>query len=213
MRVIKYVFNTCVFYVDDVQERMTLSLSNDPATTQSVLEDTVRWAPNDAYEQTVGRPEYGGRARQVGPKVTPVRGMCFSYRARSQGGPSEGTSRDFMAIHARNMAEMETMLRAERERNDALEQRMRQFEAFMTSMGSSHVCPGAQQFSPANVGSTSSINSASTGMIHIVYTTKLFLICFNHLFKFTYNIIYFNCFYYLQVMRQRLIRCRLLDDG
>jgi hypothetical protein len=72
------------------------------------------------------------------------------------------------------MAEMQTMLRAERERNDVLEQRMRQFEAFMSSMGVSHACLGAQQSSPANVGSTSSVNSASAGMIHIVYTTKLF---------------------------------------
>jgi hypothetical protein len=121
------------------------------------------------------------------------------------------------------MAKIEAMLRAERERSDALEQRMRQFdaleqrmqefEAFMTSMGSSHVCPGAQQSSPANVCSTSSISSASAGMIHIVYTTKLFLICFHYLFKFVYNFIYFNCFYYLQVMRQRLVCCRLLDDG
>ncbi|XP_062170444.1 uncharacterized protein LOC133876174 [Alnus glutinosa] len=57
------------------------------------------------------------------------------------------------------MAEMQTMLRAERERNDVLEQRMRQFEAFMASMRVSHV----QQSSPANVGSTSSVNSASAG--------------------------------------------------
>jgi hypothetical protein len=72
----------------------------------------------------------------------------------------------------------------------------------MTSMGSSHVCPVAQQSSSANIGSTSFVRSASAGMIHIVYTTKLFLICFHYLFKFAYNIIYFNCFYYLQVMRQ-----------
>jgi len=84
------------------------------------------------------------------------------------------------------MAEMEAMLRAEREGNDALEhrmqqfdsieQRMRQFEAFMTSMGQSHLCPSAQQSSPGNGGSTSSVRSASAGMIHTLYTTKLFLI-------------------------------------
>jgi hypothetical protein len=50
MRVLKYILNSCVFYVDDVQERMTQNLSSDPATTQSVSEDTVRWAPNDVYE-------------------------------------------------------------------------------------------------------------------------------------------------------------------
>jgi hypothetical protein len=110
------------------------------------------------------------------------------------------------------MAEMQAMLRAEQERNDALKQGMRQFEAFMSSMGVSQACVGAQS-SPANVGSTSSVTSASVGMIHIVYTTKLILIFFHYLFKFVYNIIYFNCFYYLQVIRQRLVRCRLLDDG
>jgi len=94
MRVIKYVFNTYVFYVDDVHERMTQGLSSDPAAKQSVSEDTVRWAPNDVYKHEVTRPEYAGRVRQVEPNVTPVRGTCFSYRARSQGGPSEGISRD-----------------------------------------------------------------------------------------------------------------------
>jgi hypothetical protein len=93
---------------------MTQGLSSDLATTQSVSEDMVRWAPNDTFEQEVGRPEYAGRVRQAGPNVTPVHGTCFSYRARSQGGPSEATSRDW-AVHARRMAEMETMLWAERE--------------------------------------------------------------------------------------------------
>jgi len=105
------------------------------------------------------------------------------------------------------------MLCAERKRNDVLEQRMRQFEAFMSSMGVSHGTVGAQQSSPANVGSTSSVSSASAGMIHIVYTTKLFSICFHYLFKFAFTYIYFNCFYYLQVMRQRSVHCRLHDDG
>jgi hypothetical protein len=200
---------------------MTHSLSSDPAATQSVSADTVRWAPNDAYEQAVGRPEYARRVQQVGPNVTPVRGTCFSYRSRSQGGPSEGTSRDW-AKHARKMEEMQAELRAERERNDALEQcmrqfdameqRMRQFEVFMSSMGVSQLCLGAQS-SPANVGSTSSVSSASAGMIYIVYMTKLILICFHYPFKFASNIMYFNCLYYLQVMRQRLVCCRLLDDG
>lgn len=67
----------------------------------------------------------------------------------------------------------------------------------MSSMEVSQACIGAQQSSPANVGSTSSISIASAGMIYIGYTTKLFLICFHYLFKFAYNIIYFNCFYYL----------------
>jgi hypothetical protein len=171
----------------------------------------VRWAPNEAYEQAVGRPEYAGRVRQVGPNVTPVRGACFSYRPRSQGGPSEGTSRDW-AEHARKMEEIQAELRAERERNDALDQRMRQFEVFMSSMGVSQPCLGAQP-SPTNVGNTSSVSSASGGMIYIVYRTKLISICFHYPFNFASNIIYFNCLYYLQVMRQRLVRCRLLNDG
>jgi hypothetical protein len=138
------LFNIWVFHIDDVQERMTQSLSSDPAATQSVSADTMHWAPNDAYEQAVGRPEYAGRVRHVGLNITPVRGTCFSYRPRSQGGPSEGTSRDW-AEHAQKMEEIQTELRAERERNDALEQRMRQFDAmeqrmrqfevFMSSMG------------------------------------------------------------------------------
>jgi hypothetical protein len=73
---------------------MTQSLSSDPAATQSVSADTVRWAPNDAYEQAVWRPKYAGRVRQVGLNVTPVRGTRFSYRPRLQEGPSQGTSRD-----------------------------------------------------------------------------------------------------------------------
>jgi hypothetical protein len=80
------------------------------------------------------------------------------------------------------MEEIQAELQAERERNDALEQRMqqfdtmeqrmRQFEVFMSSMGVSQPCLGAQS-SPAHVGSTSSVISASAGMIYIVYRTKL----------------------------------------
>jgi hypothetical protein len=77
------LFNTCILYVDDVQERITQGLSSDPTATQSVSGDTVHSAPNDVYEQAVGRPEYVGRVRQVGPNVTPVCGTCFSYRSSS----------------------------------------------------------------------------------------------------------------------------------
>jgi hypothetical protein len=141
--------------------------------------DTVRWAPGDAYEQAVGRPEYAGRVRQVGPNVTPVRGTCFSYRGRTRGGPAEGTSQDWAA---HKIAELEGIVRAERERADSMEQRIRQiddmeqrmrhFEAFMSSTGLSFVCPGAQQSSPAHVGSTSSVSSAPAGMVHIMYTLR-----------------------------------------
>ncbi|XP_062172833.1 uncharacterized protein LOC133878319 [Alnus glutinosa] len=68
---------------------------------------------------------------------------------------------------------LEGIVRAERERADsmeqrirqfdAMEQRMRQFGAFMSSIGLSFVCPGAQQSSPAHVGSTSSVSSAPAG--------------------------------------------------
>jgi hypothetical protein len=52
--------------------------------------------------------------------------------------------------------------------NDVLEQRIRQLEAFYSSVGVSHVTPGAQQSPPAHGGSTSSVSSASTSMINIV---------------------------------------------
>jgi hypothetical protein len=48
--------------------------------------------------------------------------------------------------------------------------RMRQFEAFMSSMGVSPGTVGAQQSSPTNVGSTSAVSSASAGMLCIVST-------------------------------------------
>jgi hypothetical protein len=114
------LFNICVFYVDDVQERMTQNLSIDPAATQSVSQDMVRWAPNNVYKQAIRRPEYAGRVLQVRSNVTPVRGTCFSYRFRSQGAPLEGTSQA-LAGHAREVADLRAELRAERERNDDLE--------------------------------------------------------------------------------------------
>jgi hypothetical protein len=128
------LLNICVFYVDDVQERMAQNLFIDPAATQSVSQDTVRWAPIDTYEQAIGRPAYAGRVRQVGPNVTPVCGTCFAYKSRSQGAPSNGMSQA-LAEHAREVANLRAELRAERERNDILEQCMRGFEAFMASHG------------------------------------------------------------------------------
>jgi len=115
MHVINYILTICVFYVHEVQERMTQNLSSDPVATQSVSEDTVCWAPNDAYEQALGRLEYAGRVWQVGPNVTPVRGMCFSYQAPSQGGSSQCTSRG-CSIHDSRMATMETLLQAKTQR-------------------------------------------------------------------------------------------------
>jgi hypothetical protein len=154
---------------------MTQSLSSDPAATRCVGHQTTR-----TNRRLGGLSTRGGFGR-FGLNVTPVRGTCFSYRPRSQGGPSEGTSRDW-AEYAQKMEEIQAELQAERERNDALEQRMqqfdtmeqrmRQFEVFMSSMGVSQPCLGAQS-SPAHVGSTSSVISASAGMIYIVYRTKL----------------------------------------
>jgi hypothetical protein len=63
---------------------------------------------------------------------------------------------------------METLLRAQIERNGALEQHMRHFEAMLTSIGVSHTSPNAQQSPPPNEGGTSSVSSASAGMITIV---------------------------------------------
>jgi hypothetical protein len=88
----------------------------------------------------------------------------------SQGAPLEGTSQA-LAEHAWEVADLRVELCAERERNNILEQCKRQFVASMSSMGVSHGTVGAQQSSPANVGSTSSVNSVSACMIHIVYTT------------------------------------------
>jgi hypothetical protein len=135
MHVINHILTTCVFYVDDVQEKITQGQPNDPVATQSISEDTMRWAPNDAYEQVLGKPEYTGRDRQVGPNVTPVRRTCFSYRTRSQGGSSQCTSRGCSA-HDCRVATMETLLQAQTARNDVLEQRMRHLKAVLTSIGS-----------------------------------------------------------------------------
>jgi hypothetical protein len=63
---------------------------------------------------------------------------------------------------------METLQQAQIERNDTLEQRMRHLEAVLTSIRVSHASPGAQQPSPANGGTMSSVSSASANMINIV---------------------------------------------
>jgi hypothetical protein len=73
---------------------------------------------------------------------------------------------------------MEVLLRAQTERNETLEQRMRHFEmleqrmrhfeSVLISMGVLHTSPSAQQSPPPNGGSTSFVGSASVGMITIV---------------------------------------------
>jgi hypothetical protein len=44
---------------------MTQSIPNDLAA-KSVSEDTVCWAPNDAYEQALGKLEYAGGLCKLG---------------------------------------------------------------------------------------------------------------------------------------------------
>jgi hypothetical protein len=64
------------------------------------------------------------------------------------------------------MEEIQAELQAERERNDALEQRMQQFDTMEQRMRQFEVFM-------SSMGSTSSVISASAGMIYIVYRTKL----------------------------------------
>jgi hypothetical protein len=146
---------------------MTQSILNDLAATQSVTLDAVRWAPNDAYKEVLGKPEYAGRVWQVGPNVCPVRGTSYSYRTRSQAGPSQSTSQS-CSIHEDRIATMEILLRVQTDRNEDLEQRMRHFKAILASMGALHTSPVGQQSPPPNRGGTSSVGSASAGMFTIV---------------------------------------------
>ena len=60
-------------------------IPNDPVTSSSVTEGTIRWAPNDAFSQAFGnKPEYASRVRQVGPNILPVRGSIHTYYTLSQ---------------------------------------------------------------------------------------------------------------------------------
>jgi hypothetical protein len=93
-----------------VQEKMTQSIPNDPTAMQSVTEGTMRWALNDAYEQTLGKPEYAGRVQQVGPNILPVWGTSYSYRTPSQLRPSWCTSQS-CSVHEDRIATMEILLR------------------------------------------------------------------------------------------------------
>jgi hypothetical protein len=77
------------------------------------------------------------------------------------------------------VADLRAELRAEREKNDILEQCMRGFEAFMASHGTR----GAQQGSPVNVSSTSSVNYFKFLFINchtlriVLYIVSVFIIC------------------------------------
>jgi hypothetical protein len=60
-------------------------ISNDLATSSSVIKGIVRWAPNDAYAQALeNKPEYVGRVRQVGLNILTVWGSIHSYYTSSQ---------------------------------------------------------------------------------------------------------------------------------
>jgi hypothetical protein len=64
---------------------------------------------------------------------------------------------------------MEILLRAQNDRNDTLEQRMRHFESILASTGALHTSPVARHSLQHNGGSTSSVvGSVSAGMITIV---------------------------------------------
>jgi hypothetical protein len=63
---------------------------------------------------------------------------------------------------------MKTSLQAQTQRNDAFEQRLRELEAVLTSIGVSHASLGAQQSPLANGGSTLYVSSASASMINTV---------------------------------------------
>jgi hypothetical protein len=65
---------------------MTQSLSSDPAATQSVSVDMVRWALNDAYEQAVGRPEYAGEGSAGWAERYTCSGDMFLIQASLTGG-------------------------------------------------------------------------------------------------------------------------------
>jgi len=172
MCVITYILATDILYIDNIQERMTQRIPNDLAATQSVTEDTVSWAPNDAYEQALGKPEYEVRVRQVGPNALPVRGTSYSYCTPSQARPSRCTSQS-CSVHEDRIAMMEILLLVQTDRNEALEQRMRQFKSILASMGALHTSPVSEQSPAPNGGSTSSVCSASAGMITIVSTLYL----------------------------------------
>jgi len=105
---------------------------------------------------------FGKLARTLLPYVGRV-----SHTGLAQGGSSQCTSRG-CSIHESRIATMETLLQAQTQRNDTLEQHLRQLEAVLTSMGVSHASSGAQRSPPTNGGSTSSASSASAGMINIV---------------------------------------------
>ena len=96
----------------------------DLAAALSIIEGTVRWAPNDAYSQAINnKPEYTGRVCQIGPNVRPMRGTAHSYytpvEPQCQTSGSVGVSQmievTLEAQQEKHKAEMDVLLTAQRE--------------------------------------------------------------------------------------------------
>jgi hypothetical protein len=99
-------------------------LSIDPIATSSIIEGTVRWAPNDTYSQAIGnKAEYAGRVCQLGPNILPVCSSIHSYykpaKPWSQTSGSAGVSQMIKAAlkaqQETHKAEMDALLAAHRE--------------------------------------------------------------------------------------------------
>ncbi|XP_059430152.1 uncharacterized protein LOC132163797 [Corylus avellana] len=105
-------------------ERMKELIPTDPAASSNITDGTVRWAPNDAFDQAIGnKPEYAGRVRMAGPNILPMQGTIRSYYTPSQ--QVEEQMAENNARIARQVAEQEA------ERQARFDARFRQLEELM----------------------------------------------------------------------------------
>ncbi|XP_059442057.1 uncharacterized protein LOC132174413 [Corylus avellana] len=105
-------------------EQMKELIPTDPTASSSITEGTVRWAPNDAFDQAIGnKPEYASRVRMAGPNILPVRGTIRSYYTPSQQVAEQMAENN--ARIARQVAEQEA------ERQARFDARFRQLEELM----------------------------------------------------------------------------------
>jgi hypothetical protein len=148
---------------------MTQLIPNDPAAMHSVTEGMVRWAPNDAYEQAIGKPEYAGRVHQAGPNVLLVRGTTYSYYTPSQ--TRSSSLRQSSSTQDERISSMEIELEVQKAARRALELQLSQIESMLTS----GVCPTTRVTpqSPAPDGDSTTLlgmksSSGSVGMITFV---------------------------------------------
>jgi hypothetical protein len=82
-------------------------ISNNPVASSSVIERTIRWAPNDAFVQALGnKPKYAGRVRKMGPNILPVQGIIHSYYTPSQS-RSQNTCNSIVSQMAERIRELE----------------------------------------------------------------------------------------------------------